>query len=251
MDEIPLASRYSADNYPIALENLVRRYKSENEPVHYSKAQTDELSKDQAQSALKFFGDIELIEVPKQGEYVPPEHIITWIDSIEGPAKREAQQKSLESLQEYEIYKEARFSLSDGNKATDQLVREIGGRIGASKDDLSDIENTIEVLGHLGFLDIDEEGEVSLPDEREVDMDEEDSERDITKAVTEVNDSSEQESEPVEIDRDDAQIDGEGQALGNSGYNYEISVSIDATEMSVDDLEAKLDLIEDKLGTND
>jgi len=104
MSDVTLAALYTPENYRKALDNLVKRYRKDGTEIHYTDTSFDDLSEDQAGSALKFFGDIGLIDITKRGYYRPPDEVVTWINSVDGPVKQEAKAEVREKLSEYDVY---------------------------------------------------------------------------------------------------------------------------------------------------
>lgn len=240
MSGVKLAKPYAVKNYTKALENLTQRYQKNQSKVHFSDTAFNGLSEDQARSALKFFGDIGLIENPKRGHYTPTQSVVTWQQSIEGPAKDEAKQEVIEKLKEYTVFDEAIFLLENsGNKKVSALAIDIGGKIGIQEDNLSKMERTIEVLAGCDFLEIDEENVVSLAESNQ----NEEKEPVLTdyQSKTDGGDSVEDgsnDSEPLpQTEPKDNEIP---KAIG---ANIDLSIEIDATEMEPGDLKKKLEII--------
>lgn len=237
MSEVVLTTRYSPDNYPLALENLAKRYEKNGEPVHYTDAGFGEVSEDQASAALRFFADIELIENPKGANYVPPEPVITWMRKL-GPIKEEAKQEVRELLMEYQVFNETVFVLQEGEQKLDSLSRQVGGLVGIDEDELADMKRTIQVFVELGFFEAGADGVIQLPEDV--------SSGDETKSSP--SDSDDAASPDTDFDDDGSPDHADvGSNRGyeiSGGLTIDVSISMDATEMEVNDLKEKLEVIE-------
>lgn len=256
MSEIELPKPYAADNYAKALDNLTKRFEKEGGEIHFSDVAFDGLSEDQAGSALKFFGDIGLIEIPKQGHYTPPDHVVTWRRSIEGPAKDQAKERVTEDLKSYEVFDELLFLIENSeSKKVEELAHEIGGKIGISQDIMDQMVRTIEILAACGFFEIGEDDILTLSDAEFLGKESDDIEGDDQ---TE-NDGDErvqgegQEPATGGIERDQ---DGETspeppiEEGAPTGSGLKLNIEIDATEMDPEDLKTKLEIISE-VGIND
>lgn len=255
MSDLKLPKPYAADNYSKALDNLTKRYQKEGGEIHFSDVAFDGLSEDQARAALKFFGDTGLIEIPKQGHYTPPEDVVTWQRSIEGPAKQQAIMDVVEHLEdEYDVFYEARFRINNSTdeKSVAELSKEIGGKFGIDEDNLPKLERTIDIFAECGFFDVGSEGVVEV-----VRFDDKDDVGSVSRA-DEANPETEADGHGLteeSVSRTDEQPpkSGQKQKSANSKRTMredsesvvlELSIDMDATEMDPDDLEKKLKIIE-------
>lgn len=246
MSEVALATPYAPGNYRKGLNNLVKRYEKDDTEIHYKDVSFNELSEDQARAALKFFGDIELIDITKRGHYRPPDEVVTWISSVDGPIKKEAKEKVEKRLSEYEVYDWIKFLLEDSERELESLVTDIGGNIGVSEDDLSRLKRTIEVFAAIEFLEIDDENNVKLL----YDVAMESSSKDSSSQQN----SKQERPENLDVSYDSNSELSEGDQIQTNSQNQtqnaaiDLSVSLDATEMNVEDLREKLAVIKEVLG---
>jgi len=240
MSGVILAERYSPANYPGALNNLVKRYQKDEQPVHYTEAGFGEVSEDQANAALRFFADIGLLENPKGANYVPPDSVVTWQRKM-GPTAEQAKEEVRDILNGYAVFEETLFVLEDGDQKLDSLAEQVGGLVGIDEDELSDMKRTLRVFVELGFWDIDAEDVVSIPDSVEDDIEQGDSTEDSMAQPCEVTPSS---SEPSDQQQDHPVMATKEQIQsGIVKLNVELEISLNATEMSPDDLEKKVNAI--------
>lgn len=240
MSGVILAERYSPGNYPGALNNLVKRYQRDTQPVHYTEAGFGEVSEDQASTALRFFAEIGLLENPKGANYVPPESVVTWQRKM-GPIAEEAKEEVRNLLTEYEVFEETLFVLEDGEQKLESLAEQVGGLVGIDEDELTDMKRTLRVFVELGFLEIDAENVVSLPDSIDEEGDEEEH---VEGPIEQEEESTTTPEEPSEQVKQDS--DGAVEQIGRSGdvnLNVDLDISLNATEMDPDDLERKVNAI--------
>ena len=251
MSDVVLASKYAAENYPIALNNLAKRYQKEDgeEDVHFSELGFGDISDQQAKVCLRFFADIGLIENTKHANYIPPDSVVTWQRKM-GEKAEEAKKDVRQSLLEYDVFSETMFILEEGGEELESLAEQVGGMIGIDEDEMSEMTKTIEVFSEIGFVEIDEENVVSLPDsfdgevsateEAEEDEDgESDPENSTDETLEEfVEDDIEQKGKS---NKHDPVEDGKHP----SSLKIDLDISIDATEMGVEDLQEKLEIIKD------
>ena len=240
MSGVILAERYSPGNYPIALNNLVKRYQRDEQPIHYTETGFGDVSEDQASSALRFFADIGLLENPKGANYVPPESVITWQRKM-GPIAEEAKEEVRDLLTEYEIFEETLFVLEDGGQKLEGLAEQVGGLVGIDEDELTDMKRTLRVFVELGFLEIDAENRVSLPEYNDAEIDEDNSVEDPKEQDDGSTPSPEEPSDQLEEDPERA-VEQKGRS-GIANLNVDLDISLNATEMDPDDLERKINAI--------
>ena len=151
MTEIVLPlDRFSGEKHVTALENLVNRYNSEQEPVHYKKAAIG-MSDTTCSSCLRFFHDLELISAEKQGIYVPNDAVINYFRTI-GESEKEALKEIKSDLENYSIFSEAQFLISNLDLDKGQLSEEIASQQGIDKEKISRIEKAIEIFIELDLL---------------------------------------------------------------------------------------------------
>lgn len=164
-EALPLA-RFSADVHLKALQGLVQRYEHEGDPIHYRKAAVD-INEATCSSCLRYFGDTELIEVEKQGVYVPSGPVIEFFTE-EGNVRKRAVRDIADLLSGDPVFKEVSFHLSDEDLDLDNLVERISKIIDIEEDNLEQIERAVEIFAELEVLEINEDDVVSLPDERDI-----------------------------------------------------------------------------------
>jgi hypothetical protein len=89
-----------------------------------------------------------------------------------GTVKTEAKQDVARRLMDYPLYKETEFMLGVNEFTLEELTKEVSGSatVAASQDELPDVERSLAILETLGFLVIDDEGRVSMPDELKDDI---------------------------------------------------------------------------------
>lgn len=164
MSEVALPlTRFSAEMHLKALRGLVQRYQHDREPIHYRKAAV-EMNEATSSSCLRYFGDTELIEVEKQGVYVPSGPVIEFF-TAEGNQRKRAIRDIRNMLSDDAVFNEVSFHLSDQDLDLDALVQRTTGVIETELDDLEKVERAIEIFAELEALQINEDNVVSLPDE--------------------------------------------------------------------------------------
>jgi hypothetical protein len=253
MSDVTLATRYAAENYPIALKNLAKRYQrnDDGEAIHYSELGFGDISDQQAKSALRFFANIGLIENTKRANYIPPESVVTWQRKM-GDRAKEAKSEVHQSLRDYEVFSETEFVLEEGEEELDQLAEQVGGMVGIDEDELSDMEKTIEVFSELGFVNISDDDEVSLPDssgEGILDSEELDDE-----SPNDSEESNDGEGDNIGIQNSDQSTpevnapEASAQSPPSKNLSADLEITIDATEMDIEDLQKKLEIIDETIG---
>ncbi|WP_339103972.1 hypothetical protein [Haloterrigena salinisoli] len=271
MSEVPLAHKYSAETYDRALSNLVTRWDHEGseEPIKYDQA-AGEMDKSTTSVALKYLGEIGLLEVPKAGYYEVPDEVFRFRDKI-GDVAREAKQEVASRLEEYPLYEETKFhlKLKDSVCEFDDLVEAVAGStsVAASQDEVRDVERSLNILDVLGFLEIDDEGRVSIPEDLENDPVADEPEDNTSSE----NDTSLEDYTSPEVDQGPEPEPAEGAAEptgrtvarqtpdggaiavqdGVTGINVEMDISMDVTEMETEEVEQKLEAIHDVFGQNE
>lgn len=252
MSDVVLAGRYSADNYPLALENLAKRYrrKESDEAVNYSELGFGGLSEDQASEALRFFANIGLLENPKGANYIPSQSVLNWKLKM-GETAEQGKIDTFEQLKEYEVFNELVFILEEGAEELDDLAEQVGGLVGIDEDELSQMKKTIEVFAACESLDIGDDNIVSLthsPERIAESGESRSKEQSLEETV-----SSEPEIPDSESELDTDGIEDERPSEDNSPrnsqstLNLELEISMNATEMDPDDLREKLEIVEEIL----
>lgn len=234
MSEVLLASRNSPESYPKSLHNLSKRYNAngEEEAIHYTEVGFGDISKHQAQDALRFFAKVGLVENTKNANYLPTQPVADWQLKM-GDKEEEAKKQVYELLEEYEVFKETVFVLQEGSQEIDSLVEEVGGLVGIDKDEKSDLKKTIKIFAEMGFL-TNEEGEIGLEDMDTDSSREPDSSESSPKRTQTI--SSDQDNEnPVPRRKE------------SEAYSRNIEIQVDATELETDELRSKLEIIEEFL----
>lgn len=247
MSSVPLAHKYSAETYDQALSNLVERWKQEGseDPIKYDEAAVG-MDKSTVSVALKFLGEIGLLEVPKAGSYIVPDDVLdfkTKMGDVEKSAKREVAAR----LDDYPLYKETKFmlGLNDSPVTLDELAENVSGTaaVAAEKGELSDVKRSLRILAELGFLEIDEEGVVTIPTGLETDSDSE------SESVEDGVDSGEEAQERPAGSDDGAAAEPplpDGSSAGQvatPGLTVDMDISMDVTDMGPDEIREKLEAI--------
>ncbi len=220
--------------------------------------------------ALKYLGEIGLLDVPKAGFYEVPDEVLRYKDKV-GDVKREAKQEVVSHLEEYPLYKETMYllELKHNEREFDGLVEAVAGSasVAASQDEVGDVERSLNILDVLGFLEIDEEGRVSIPEDLEnepvADEPEDDTSSENDASLEDYTSSeADQGSEPEPAEgaaeptgRTVAQQTPDGGAVavqgGVTGINVEMDISMDVTEMEAEEVEQKLEAIHGVFGQNE
>lgn len=252
MSNVPLAHKYSAETYDQALSNLVERWKQEggDGPIKYDEAAVG-MDASTVSVALKFLGEIGLLEVPKAGSYIVPEAVVdyrTKMGDVEMDAKREVAAR----LDDYPLYKETKFMLGLNDFTVDELAEEVSGTaaVAADKSELSDVKRSLRILAALGLLDIDDEGRVSIPADLDVDSHSEPDESEGTD--DEVRDGAEERRPEPDVSSDTQEQPPMDQAGTSSavtmGLTVDMDISLDVTDMEAKEIREKLGAINDALG---
>lgn len=252
MSDITLATRYAAENYPGALNNLAKRYrrKEDGEAIHYSELGFGDVSEEQAKVVLRFFADIDLLDNPKGANYIPPESLIDWQLKM-GDVSEKGKKQVHDKLMEYGVFNETVFILEEGDEKLSDLAEQVGGMVGIDEDELSEMEKTIEVFVECGFLDIDDENVVSLPEDMQDGSPDspDDTTSNASTDVSNVENSSSHSSPQSQTDSDSEARSVSATVDSNHKHlTTDLELSIDATEMEPQDLKEKLQIIEEVVG---
>jgi hypothetical protein len=256
MSGVPLATKYSAETYDQALSNLIERSKREDdgEPIKYDAAAIG-MDASTVSVCLKFLGDIGLLDVPKAGNYIIPEDVFNYRTKM-GEVREEAKQEVAERLEEYPLYEEAIFMVGLEDYVLDDLAEDVAGTaaVAADQDEVSDVKRSLNILAELGFLEVDEEGRVRAPGESEAEPEEPPGEE-----------PQEDEESAVDTDEagEEAAVDGGAAAEQDAGgpappapqapasLAVDLDISMDVTDMDPEEVEAKLEVIDNVLGKNE
>lgn len=242
MSDVSLPTRYAPENYRPALDNLAQRYqKSGDQPVHYSEAAFDGISEDQAQSSLRFFGEIGLLEIPTQGKYVPSDELVAWLRQM-GPSKEE-KAAVRETLMDYEVFDETIFLLDKGGVELDDLVSQVGSLVGIDKDEAGHLKKALQIFDDLEFIEIGDDGTVTLPSEVELDT----SDEGVTPPAGS-KDGEESYGEPDAKSSDGGSSASKEGPPTTSGFQAQFELVLDASDMAPDELDEKLGIIRKYLG---
>jgi hypothetical protein len=255
---LPPTSR-SVSEFERALKGVVVRYERDNEPVKYD--QVRGISSTNSSSCLKFFGNIGVLEIEKQGTYIPTSSAIDLFSD-----DRETQNSGLQGLHDIlsdsDLFDEISFIVENYDftleEIADELVVDIESDDESDDEDIADgIELFIKIFENLGLFEIDEDGRVQM-----VSIDEEvNTESDDSPSMEQVSDGSGAEQagqnsvnhkppNSAESSLSVTELDVEvtvPPARTDPGKLHRIcSVIKDAGEVSVDDLESdeELDLSE-------
>lgn len=262
MSDVELATRYAAENYPLALNNLAKRYRNSEtgEPIHYSELGFGEISDQQAKAALRFFADIELIENPKGANYTPSQSVIDWQLKM-GETSKEGKRQVYETLQDYEVFDELNFVLQESEGTSEQLAEQVGGMVGIDEDELSDMKKTIGVFIECGFFKLDSEGKVGIADDLRENEEAEEVKTKDTVAQQPPEKSTSAPSPSVAEQSPGAVDDGIGsspqaqatlapQESVPASIKTNVEITFDATKMDPEDLEEKLKIINDHIAND-
>lgn len=269
MSDVPLAIKYSADTYDKALSNVVKRWlrKGDGESVKYDEAAIG-MDESTVSTSLKFLGEIGILEVPKAGHYIVPDEVVDYRNKM-GEVKREAKLRVEHRLEEYPLYEETKFILEmERDYQLDELAEEVSGSaaVAASQDELVNVKRSLNILERLGFLEIDDEGYVSIPDDLKRDSETGSHKED---AGSEADPATES-----EIDEETNGHGNEGTArqVPNGGtvapprsakvgtidrpdgvtrFVVDVDISMDVTEMETDEVREKLEAINNSLGCDE
>lgn len=256
MSSVPLAHKYSPETYDQALLNLVERWKQEGgeDPIKYDEAAVG-MDKSTVSVTLKFLGEIGLLDVPKAGNYIVPDEVLNYKTKM-GDVKRGAKQEVAARLDDYPLYKETKFmlGLSDSPVTLDELAEDVSGTaaVAAEQDELSDVKRSLRVLSELEFLEIDEEGVVTIPAGLEGESQPESPEEGGDAGA-----DAEKEAEGSEMsvqgpDRAPFQQPAvDGAAIVDAGaavLTVEMDISMDVTDMGPDEIREKVEAVNGALG---
>jgi hypothetical protein len=259
MSEVPLAHKYSAQTYDDALSNLVERWKQRNDsgPVKYKQAAIG-MDESTVSVALKFLGEIGLLEVPKAGSYVVPDDVVDYKTKM-GEVKLEAKRDIAERLKGYVLYEEALFMLGLDEFDIEELAESLSGSssVAAEKDELSDVKRSLNILAELGFLQIDDEGSVTAPvelDGASESGEQEELDADNEEDAMSADEKAEQATNSVGTATDIGQSTDVAPSVvsgGSTRLSVDMDISMDVTEMETQEVRDKLEVIEDILGENE
>lgn len=257
MSDVPLANKYSAETYDQALSNLVERWKQEGKEgsIKYDEAAIG-MDKSTVSVALKFLGEIGLLEVPKAGNYIVPEEVFNYRTKM-GGVKMDAMRQVESRLDEYPLYKETKFMLGLNDFVLDELAKEVSGSasVAASQDELSDVKRSLNILNVLGFLEIDEEGGVSIPDDLEGDTHTDPPEKNTGSEIGPDTESEDTEKAADTGGEVTVQQSPDGGTIARpesiTSLTIDMDISMDVTEMDTDEVREKLEIVHDILGQNE
>lgn len=224
-----------------ALRNLVDRYESDGEPVHYERAAIDVNAPD-CSSALKFFGEIELLNIEKQGVYIPPTYLINYFNKV-GATKKEARKELTQQLNDYEVYSEIVFQAKRDEHTIEELAKSVAGQVGADQDEVDQIENLVEILDHLDLVEIDDETEavsVLVDDESEA---EEESEQESEEGVNKKSSGFEEEGLSDNSEVESGSLTDARMVKNAGSVTIQLEMAMDLTEMDTNAIEDKLETI--------
>lgn len=250
MAETALATKYSPETFDRALSNLVERWKEEggDAPIKYDAAAV-KMDKSTASTALKYLGDIGLLEAPKAGSYVVPKEVLDYRTKM-GEVKAKAKRKVATRVDEYPLYKESKFMLRLDDYTVDDLAKEVSGSetVAAEEGDLRDVKRSIGVLAELELLEIDEEGFVSIPADLDGEAQDEqpderggDTEDDEAEGVSEERPTGT--SPPPSPQPPSREVDTVVHT-GDAVLAVELDISMDVTDMEANEIKAKLEAID-------
>lgn len=249
MSEVPLAQKYSPETFDQALSNLVERWKKEGgeDPIKYDEVAI-RMDKSTVSVALRFLSEIGLLEVPKAGSYIVPEEVLNYKTKL-GDVKRNAKQEVEARIDDYPLYSETKLRLGLNDFTIDELAEDVSGSaaVAAEQDELSDVKRSLRVLAELGFLEIDEEGLVSISADLEAESPSESAE---DGGDAEEDDGAEGEAQAQPVESDDGGTpqqrlpDGASAAnVATPGLTVDMDISMDVTEMGPDEIREKLEAI--------
>jgi hypothetical protein len=254
MSEVALAHKYSSETYEKALSNVVDRWEQGGDnPVKYDEAAIG-MDTSTVSTSLKFLAEIGLLDAPKAGRYNVPEMVVKYRNKF-GEVQQEAKKDVESMISDYPVYDEAKFLLEREQYTLDELAEAIAGssRIAANKDELGDVKRSLKILAELDFLEMGEEGGVSLHDDLcaeesnvpnrnqkpEAEFDEE-AETGLTESKDE-NAEIQLEPEPKASEQKETRITAGPKFMSN------IEISVDLVKIESDELREKLKIIKDIL----
>lgn len=246
MSDVPLPnSGISARLHYRSLHDLVDRYESDDEPVHYERAAINMNAPD-CSSCLKFFGDIGLLNVEEQGVYIPPTYLVNFFNKI-GATKEEAKRELFDQLDEYEVFSEILFQAERDDYGVEELAESVAGQVGTDEDEIGQVETFIEILDHLELASIDDEsGSVEILPPKS-DGDEKEIEEEETTETVEQDDSTSDQRGEVEpqVDSDEP---SQVEYMSESGrVQVCLEMTLDLSEVDVEETKEKLDAVQDFL----
>jgi hypothetical protein len=143
MSDVPLPREdLSGDLYHEISENLVDRYESEGNEVHYEDAAID-VSESAARTCLKFLSEVAIVDCPEQGHYTPPDFLTDYHKKI-GDPETEAKQELIEVLSDYNVYSEMEFLLGRESYPINELSEQTAGNVRADEDEVGQIVTFIK-----------------------------------------------------------------------------------------------------------
>lgn len=218
MTDLALPQAYSAEKHVEALENLVKKYDKDEQPVKYSDAAID-MDPSSCSSCLSFWAAIGLIQAEKQGYYVPNQSTSNFVLQY-GEAERRAREEIVEELSEDDIYEKLEFIVENSEFGLEKLALEVGGKVGIKEDDVRLLKRYIEILIEFGILERGEDGNIALPEEEQ--------------------NSDTQDGSSVEENREEDELSGKKRESDRKKIPVSIDVSVDLAEIEAEELDEKL-----------
>ena len=255
MSEVALAHKYSSEIYEKALSNVIDRWEQDgDDPVKYDEAAIG-MDTSTVSVALKFLAEIGLLDASKAGHYNVPETVVKYRNMF-GEVQQEAKKDVEMKISDYPVYDEAKFLLEREKYTLDELTEDIAGssRIAANKDELGDVKRSLKILAELDFLEMGENGDVSLHDDLSTEENEvpnrnqkpeEEFDEEAETASSEFEDENAEiqlRPEPKASEQKETRITAEPKLISN------IDISIDLAKIESDELREKLGIIRDVLG---
>jgi len=249
MSDVVLATRNAASNYPLALENLAKRFRNndDSEAINYKDVAFGNLSENPAKNTLRFFANAELLENPKGANYISPQSVIDWKLKM-GKTSEEGRRDAYKALLSYDVLKETTFMIKEEDIKTEALAEQVGGMVGIDGDELSGLRKTIEVFIECGFLCVDDDGIISIAEGLEDDAEDEGTqpgEQDTSSSTPEHSGEEPNASSSTGLGEEQRdQTRTHSQAVSTPTLTTSVKIQLDATDMDTEDLREKLQIIE-------
>ena len=164
---LPL-DRFGSSTHIQALENLVKRYEREEEPIHYRRAAL-QMNEATASSCLNYFNKLGLINQPgQQGVYEPPIATIEMINNG-GDAKEDI----FDIVEDDVVFEEAQFIQEQGVEDINELAESVASQLDTryddeefdAEEDQKRVRRALGIFEELCLLSRDDETPSETPEE--------------------------------------------------------------------------------------
>lgn len=160
---LPPTSR-SVTEFEIALKGVVVRYKRNNEPVKYD--QVRGISSTNASSCLKFFGNLDILEIEKAGTYTPTS-AAEELFSDDQETRKSGLRGIRQIMDSSDLFDEIVFIAQNYDFTVEKIVNELVDDIRSDDEnedeDIADgIELFIKIFEQIGLFEIGEDARVQV-----------------------------------------------------------------------------------------